>query len=485
MIHIQTEFLKTTSDLLTPIRAFLNIRNNYAISVLLEAADYHGRENHFSYIAFNPLLSLQLETHHLIFKSPYFEEKYPVEKGRTSFISLFQSLMNQMNYDRTLPEICHPRLIGYTQYDFIEYIEDIELKKPLRIEQNFPLFSYHLYEYLIIFDHYYNQLYLIHHSLPGFKKQTETNLTEILHLIQKPVPFRLPFSLEETERSDFTSDEFMALVQKAKYHVQRGDVFQLVLSNGYQQHFSGDDFQVYRTLRNLNPSPYMFYFDMGTFHLLGSSPESQIKINHNTAIIHPIAGTFPRSGNDAIDRERAQSLLNNEKEMAEHVMLVDLARNDLSKHCRNVHLEYFHEVQYYSHVIHLVSEVRGELIHPEESFQVLFDTFPAGTLTGAPKYRAMELIDIYEKKRRAFYGGAIGIIGLNGNSNLAIFIRSALSYQNTLYFQAGAGIVADSIPENEAREIISKSDAIRRAISETTTVPKTSKEIHHAKNSNY
>ncbi|GAB4176564.1 MAG: anthranilate synthase component I family protein [Calditrichia bacterium] len=468
MHRIHTQYIKTSSDLITPVQAYLNIRKQFPISVLLEAADYHGRENHFSFIAFDPLLTIELKHNSLRFVLPGSIETVSPDKGPDSFLSSFQNILNQLSYDPQIPEICQPNFIGYSQYDMIEYIEDISLTNSSRFNTHtFPLLSFQLFKYVIIFDHFYNQLYITYHTLEDIQDRKAMSLPEIIDLIKRPVLDNFPFQLAGAETGDLKPSEFISLVEKAKYHVHRGDVFQLVLSNGYQQPFSGDDFQVYRTLRNLNPSPYMFYFDLGDFHLLGSSPESQIKINNQTAIIHPIAGTFPRTGNDITDRETAKALLKDEKEMAEHVMLVDLARNDLSKHCTNVRLEFFHEIQYYSHVIHLVSEVRGDLIDPKNAIRVLFDTFPPGTLTGAPKYRAMELIDAYEPARRLFYGGSVGIIGLNGNSNLAIFIRSALSYHNMLYYQAGAGIVADSNPENEAREIVVKSNSIRRAIVDT------------------
>ena len=266
------------------------------------------------------------------------------------------------------------------------------------------------------------------------------------------------------EESTLTGEDFMAVVDNMKQHIYRGDVFQIVPSRPFSRKFLGDEFNVYRSLRSINPSPYLFYYDYGDFRIFGSSPEAQITIKNNIASIFPIAGTFKRSGDDLKDAEIAQRLENDPKESAEHVMLVDLARNDLSRHCEQVEVKAFKEVQYYSHLIHLVSHVSGKLRDDVSSFKIVADTFPAGTLSGAPKYRAMEIIDENEKTKRSFYSGAIGYFGFNGDFIHAIMIRSFLSKNNTLHYQAGAGIVADSDPESELKEVDNKIAALRKAI---------------------
>ena len=238
--------------------------------------------------------------------------------------------------------------------------------------------------------------------------------------------------------SNESNASFIEKIKKGKVAVERGEVFQLVLSRAFLQDFSGDDFEVYRKLRALNPSPYMFYFDLEKAQLLGASPEAQLRITNGVAEIHPIAGTVKRSGNELDDAEKAKALLANEKENAEHTMLVDLARNDLNRACTNVGVKSYKDIQQFSHVIHMVSKVTGTL-KTKGVLTPFGSTFPAGTLSGAPKYRAMELINETETDNRGFYGGAIGQITPNGNLNMAIIIRSALSYKNTLHYQAGAG----------------------------------------------
>jgi anthranilate synthase component 1 len=254
------------------------------------------------------------------------------------------------------------------------------------------------------------------------------------------------------------------MVSKAKAHCQRGDVFQMVLSRRFSQQFKGDEFNVYRALRSINPSPYLFYFDYGNYKIFGSSPEMQLKTEGNKATINPIAGTFKRTGDDIKDEQLAADLLKDDKENSEHVMLVDLARNDLSKNTRNVRVSRMKDIQFYSHVIHIVSNVEGTMYDGDSALKVLGDTFPAGTLSGAPKNKAIRLIDQYEPTSRGFYGGCIGFIGINGETNHAITIRSFLSQGDTLHYQAGAGIVNESDEEKELAEVNNKLEALRRAI---------------------
>lgn len=265
--------------------------------------------------------------------------------------------------------------------------------------------------------------------------------------------------------SNLTDAEFLEFVEQGKQHCFRGDVFQLVLSRRFSQSFQGDDFNVYRTLRSINPSPYLFYFDYGDFKIFGSSPEAQLVVQDGKAEIHPIAGTFKRTGNDEEDAAAALELSKDPKENSEHVMLVDLARNDLSRNGSEVVVEKNREIQFYSHVIHLVSKVSCKMKAAAKTFRVVADTFPAGTLSGAPKHKALQLIDRYEKTKRNFYGGAIGYLDFDGNFNHAIIIRSFLSQHNQLHYQAGAGIVADSVPENELQEVYNKLGALDKALS--------------------
>src|SRR5690606_25637346 len=328
---------------------------------------------------------------------------------------------------------------------------------------------YNVYRFVIAIDHFKNQLYIFEHSLEGTQ---EKGIDQIEYLIQNKKFPEYKFALKGDESSNLSDTEFITLVDTMKKHINRGDVFQIVPSRAFSRSFLGDEFNVYRALRSINPSPYLFYFDYGSYKIFGSSPEAQLTIKNGEASIYPIAGTFKRTGNDVDDLKVAEELKNDAKESAEHVMLVDLARNDLSRHCENVRVESFKEAQYYSHVIHLVSKVTGQMKENVDPFDVVAETFPAGTLSGAPKHMAVSLIDRYESTQRSFYSGAIGFMGFNGDFNHAIMIRSFLSKKNTLHYQAGAGIVADSNADSELKEVDNKIAALRKALEFAETINK-------------
>jgi anthranilate synthase component 1 len=313
---------------------------------------------------------------------------------------------------------------------------------------------------MISINHFNNQVWLLE-NVPENESSRMGEVNTVLSL-KAGATFR--FNPGNNETSNISDEEYMEMVKKGKEHCFRGNVFQIVLSRQFRQDFTGDEFNVYRALRSINPSPYLFYFDYGGYKLFGSSPEAQLVIANNRVHIHPIAGTFKRTGDDEKDRQLAIDLTNDPKENAEHVMLVDLARNDLSRNSDQVSVKTFREVQFYSHVIHLVSEVTGELRPGTNPVRVFGDSFPAGTLSGAPKYRAMEIIDELENRNRGYYGGALGYIGFNGDLNHAIMIRSFLSKGNKLFYQAGAGIVAASVEENELNEVNNKLGALKKAI---------------------
>jgi anthranilate synthase component 1 len=348
-------------------------------------------------------------------------------------------------------------LYGYTTYDSVQYFETIKLKNP-PAPSAIPFMQYSFYRFIIAINHFNDELTLVENIEEG----EGSRIAEIKTIIDAQSFNTQDFEMLGDESSNCTNEDFKGYVTKAKSHCKRGDVFQLVVSRQFQQSFKGDEFNVYRALRSINPSPYLFYFDYGSFKLMGSSPEAQIKVNDGKAIINPIAGTFRRTGDIVEDRKLGEILSNDKKETAEHVMLVDLARNDLSKHADHVTVEVFKEVQFFSHVIHLVSTVQGQI--KGDPIKIVGDTFPAGTLSGAPKYKAMELIDRYENQQRGFYGGAVGIIGLNGTVNLAIAIRSFVSKKNKLYYQAGAGIVIHSDEEKELQEVNNKLAALKKAL---------------------
>jgi anthranilate synthase component 1 len=313
---------------------------------------------------------------------------------------------------------------------------------------------------VIAFNHFKDEIFICENKITGVKSEFDSLVS---YIKSKDVP-QFPFTVVGSESSNLTDQEYRTAVEKGIQHCMRGDVFQIVLSRRFQQSFSGDEFNVYRTLRNINPSPYLFFFDYGDYKLMGSSPEAQIIIKNGKAVVHPIAGTFKRSGDEVIDAQMTDKLLQDPKENAEHVMLVDLARNDLSRVCTEVRVKQYRQVHYYSHVIHLVSEVEGKVNPGANPFHLIAKTFPAGTLSGAPKFKAMQIIDAIEPTKRSYYGGCIGFVGFNGSCNQAIMIRTFLSRQNTLTYQAGAGVVAASVPENELQEVNNKLNALKSAI---------------------
>ncbi|MCG8732600.1 anthranilate synthase component I family protein [Tenacibaculum finnmarkense] len=449
---------KRIADTVTPVGLYLRFRDKYANTLLLESSDYHSKEESFSFIAIDPLLTMKVENHDFIVsKQGNVIEKNKIDKKDTNFYSLFNDFSKSINLD------CDPALksfnglYGYSTYDSVQYFENIALNvqdAPSKI----PLMQYSFYRFIIAINHFNDEMTILENVEAG----GASRISEIETIIEAQTFNTQKFEITGEETSNCTNDDFKQYVAKAKAHCKRGDVFQLVLSRQFQQKFKGDEFNVYRALRSINPSPYLFYFDYGSFKLMGSSPEAQIKISEGKAIINPIAGTFRRTGDMAQDIKLGKKLSEDKKETAEHVMLVDLARNDLSKHADNVKVEVFKEVQYFSHVIHLVSTVKGEI--KGDPIEIVGDTFPAGTLSGAPKYKAMQLIDTYENQSRGFYGGAVGIIGLDGSVNLAIAIRSFVSKNNVLYYQAGAGIVIHSDQEKELQEVNNKLAALKKAL---------------------
>jgi anthranilate synthase component 1 len=365
----------------------------------------------------------------------------------------------EVNEVTDAPATAAQGLFGYTSFDAVQFFDSISFSQKPGV-QAIPLMRYRLYQYVIVFNHFKDEMYICENGVPGL--DSEITLVESL-IRSKDVP-SYPFSTQGQETSNMEDAGYREMVQKGIQSCLRGDVFQIVLSRQFQQGFIGDEFNVYRTLRNVNPSPYLFYFDYGDYKLMGSSPESQLIIKDGKAVVHPIAGTFKRTGNAEKDKQLAAALLEDAKENAEHTMLVDLARNDLSRLCDEVVVKHYRQVQYYSHVIHLVSEVNGRVKEGMNPFLLLATTFPAGTLSGAPKYKAMQLIDSYEPTQRGYYGGCIGFMGFDGSCNHAIMIRSFLSRQNTLYYQAGAGVVAASNPESELQEVNNKLGALKKAI---------------------
>lgn len=448
------------ADLQTPVGIYLKIRDQYPHSALLESSDYHGGENSFSFIAFDPVARFVAD--HFVIDMSFpdgsketrqVSAQNKVPECMSEFVASFQPK------DATNP-LGINGLFGYCNFEAVQYFEDILLKNQQPKGSEIPEVHYLFYRYIVGVNHYKNEMILIENLFPG----QESHLDEVVALLENRNFASYDFQSIGPERSPITNEQYRNMVTRGKKHCYRGDVFQIVLSRRFEQNFQGDDFKVYRTLRSINPSPYLFYFDFGSYRIFGSSPETHLMIRKGKAYIDPIAGTFRRTGDDEKDKQLAEDLLHDPKENAEHVMLVDLARNDLARNTKNVKLEIFREVQYYSHVLHLVSRVSGETEPGTNPFRLFADTFPAGTLSGAPKVRAMQLIDDIESHGRGYYGGCIGYIGLNGDFTQAITIRAFLSKNNTLIYQAGAGIVSLSDEATELEEVNNKLAALKRAI---------------------
>lgn len=465
-----TRYEVSLSDTVTPVSIYLRLRDIFPNSLLLEGSEYQSRDNNISYICCEPISGIVLTENHLKIHLPNGKtlEKSSKNINLREEVSAFKELfLEDVTMSSNLP-VKSNALFGYFTFDAVNYFEDIELQSPLNPEKNIPFLQYHVYKYLIAIDHFKNQLYIFENKIEGEDEISE--MEKVKYLIQNKNFPEYSFKIESEEYSNLKDDEFIELVHKMKEHIQRGDVFQIVPSRAFSRHFSGDEFNVYRALRSVNPSPYLFYFDYGNFKLIGSSPEAQLTIKGSVATIYPIAGTFKRTGNLEEDLIIAEELKNDPKESAEHVMLVDLARNDLSRQGSQVQVKSYKEAQFYSHVIHLVSKVSGILKNDKKNFHVVGDSFPAGTLSGAPKHKAIQLIDKYENFQRGFYSGAIGFMGFDSEFNHAIMIRSFLSKNNTLHYQAGAGIVAHSDPEKELQEVYNKIAALRVAIEKAENI---------------
>ncbi len=457
---ILTTYRKRLADTITPVSVYLQIRDRFANPILLESSDYHGQENSFSYICFNPLATFSFNAGKVVESLPSgLKESYEVSSDQ-KLMQCLRAFGNKFDVAPDNFKFSTNGLFGYIQYDTVAYFEDIKLQNTAPTEV--PMMQYSVYQNVIVVDHYKNELHLLEHRVAGAENSEKMEEIERL-LNNKNIP-SYTFQRVGEEESNYTDEEFLKILNQGREHCFRGDVFQIVLSRRFSTGFKGDEFNVYRALRSVNPSPYLFYFDYGSFKVFGSSPEAQIVVKDKKATIYPIAGTFRRTGNDQEDAVLARKLYDDPKENSEHVMLVDLARNDLSRSSEKVTVEVFKEIQYYSHVIHLVSKVTGELPENTNPLQLVADTFPAGTLSGAPKYRAMELIDGLENVSRQFYGGAIGYLGFNGDFNHAILIRSFVSENNQLRFQAGAGVVAKSTIPSELQEVANKLEALRVAL---------------------
>ena len=458
VFKIKTYRKKILADTLTPVSIYQKIRDKYSNSVLLESSDYGANDNSYAYVCFNPISSFKVYNNLI-------EKKYPDNSTRQTKLTKPNLVVDELdNYfkifqtEKSDAKFFENGLIGYINYDAVEHFENINFQGKEN-DIKIPEIFYAFYSNIIIINVFNNEALLLHHSF-----NQKNNLKEIEELLKSNKISKFDFHKSGNITSNLKDNEYVDLVKKGIKHCKRGDVFQIVLSRKFKQSFEGDEFNLYRALRSINPSPYLFYFDYGSYKIFGSSPEAQLIVKNSKAEIHPIAGTFIRTGNDVEDSIKAKKLAVDQKENSEHMMLVDLARNDLSRNGNNVRVEKDREIQFYSHVIHLVSKVTAEKKNNSSTFQIVADTFPAGTLSGAPKHKAIQLISKYENSNRSFYGGAIGFMDFEGNFNHAIIIRSFLSKNHELIFQAGAGIVSKSDPKSELQEINNKLGALIKAL---------------------
>jgi len=456
-ITVQTKNL--LADLQTPVGIYLKVRDIYPESALLESSDYHGGENSYSFIGISPIARFRVDNDEITYSYPdntTKKEKLTPSEKLTDKLNNFIHQFDVQGENKTNIN----GFLGYTSYDAIRYFESVDSRNKRLNNSDIPEFYYILYRFILVINHLKNELTIVENIVDGSTEK----MAELEAIVINNNIASYNFETIGNEQSMINDEEHQEMIKKGIAHCKRGDVFQIVISRCFTQKFAGDDFKVYRSLRSINPSPYLFYFDFGSFRIFGSSPETHCKITKGKAYIDPIAGTYFRTGDDEKDRILSENLLKDEKENAEHVMLVDLARNDLSRNCHNVKVEFYKNVQFYSHVIHLVSRVSGIVNENKNNISVFADTFPAGTLSGAPKVRAMQLIRDIEKQMRGVYGGCIGYIGFNGDLNQAITIRTFLSRNNTLYYQAGGGIVSKSNPETEVMEVKNKLGALAKAV---------------------
>lgn len=455
---------KQLADTITPVSIYLRLRDLFPYCFLLESTDYRPNEKSLSYLCCDPIAEFRVQHEEIVQRFPDGSALRTLIQARSDVSVALQHFLQRFSVEVD-PAYQHINngLFGYVAYDCIRYFEDIDIQQDPDDSRDIPDIQYFVFRYIIAIDHFKNEMVLLENQW-GPSTSSRFDLESLAYLmVNKDFP-AYSFSRQGEPISNFQDDEYVKVIQQCQWHIQRGDIFQIVPSRRYSMAFQGDEFNVYRMLRSINPSPYLFFFDFGNFKIFGSSPEAQLLVQDGQARLFPIAGTYRRTGDDAVDQMAISRLLDDPKENAEHVMLVDLARNDLSKHCDRVEVEEYKAVHMYSHVIHLTSRVVGKLKPGAHAVHLLGDTFPMGTLSGAPKYRALELINSFERGRRRAYGGAIGCLGFDGSCNHAIVIRSFLSLGNHLHYQAGGGIVADSQPPFELQEINNKLGALNAAL---------------------
>lgn len=464
MLTLTTTVQKTLADLTTPTAVYLRLRDKFPHTFLFESADYHSAADCRSFICCDPIAECCIDEGSYRISHLSATTAHGPVASATGLQQVIAEFLASFTFESSpLPKGAHNGAFGYISWDGIEACEKISFSRPRDPHFSIPAARLMVFRYVLTFNHFTNELQILENS-PVTEPAAAGGIDRLRSAIFQHSTPNFPFALQGSEESNLSQEEFLELISVCKHHIARGDVFQIVPSRRFLQRFTGDDFQVYRALRSINPSPYLFYCDLGGYRLFGSSPEAQIVVQDGAASVFPIAGTYPRSGDDELDRTRAQQLLDDPKENAEHCMLVDLGRNDLSRHCTQVSVKRYRETHFFSHVIHLVSEVVGTLKPGASAAQVVSSTFPAGTLSGAPKHRAIQILDHNEPTRRGHYGGCVGMFGFNGDAVLGIMIRSFLSMHETLLYQVGMGVVHDSDPKREIEETEAKIGALRKAL---------------------
>ena len=456
------------ADIETPVTTYLKLKEQ-SFSFLLESAEGGERWGRYSFIGLNPLITITYQCPQMVIKTVNQQQIY---SGVTDPLPFLRETISQFSL-ADVPGL--PRfqggLVGYFAYDVIRCWERIPAKA--KKDTSIPEAMFILPQELIIFDHVSHKIKVVNFVYIEKKENSEDLYKKAIKQIEArlkelstPLNYKTsPLSLDIV-KSNFTKKEFMEAVKKTKDYILNGDAIQVVLSQRLETEFKGDVFNIYRALRSLNPSPYMFYLNFEDLKLIGASPEILVRLENDLISLRPIAGTRPRGHTEEQDKALEKELLADPKERAEHIMLVDLGRNDVGRVARpgTVKVTELMVVERYSHVMHIVSNIIGKLKQNEDAFSVLKATFPAGTVSGAPKVRAMEIIDELEPTQRGPYAGAVGYFSFSRNMDFCITIRTVIVWKNKLYIQVGAGIVADSIPEREYQETMNKAQAMLKAI---------------------
>jgi len=447
-----------TGDLDTPVSAFMKL-GAFRPRFLLESVEGGERLGRFSFIGFGDGLEVRLDAQGLTVG----EERVPVPTSTAALLAQLRSAL--LRAPRPQPDIggvpLAGGLVGFAAYDVVRHFERLRVRAPRTA--GVPALHYVAPRSVLVFDHLTRGVALLH---AGSEAERRSLRTEVVRALRGGLPNGPRPGRYAPPHAAFTRSDYLSGVRRTQEYIAAGDVYQLVLASRFSGHHELDPFQVYRALRLINPSPYMYYCTLGEVTVVGSSPEALVKLNAGRAQLRPIAGTRPRGPDDASDAAREAELLADPKENAEHVMLVDLARNDLGRVARagSVRVDPYRSIERYSHVMHMVSGVEGELAPGRDAFDLFAAAFPAGTLVGAPKVRAMEIIDELEPVSRGLYGGTVGYFGARGDMDHAITIRTLVFAGDEYSYQAGAGIVADSVPETEHEEVLAKSAAMVRAL---------------------